>query len=165
MRVSNVLKCKQIFKRQQTLIFMGICIKIALFCLKTSQKAPRGPLGPPRMTKIVFSSCQDMETLCQEKEFLSYLPQEKSWYGLTMGTAAMLDFRALGRRWPSGISGNVKKFKGDNVLDHLKSKNGCSGGVHLGCFWLPYYMTVDRMAEELNFFFSDGEPCYLLLTT
>ena len=41
-----------------------------------------------------------------------------------MGMAAMLDFRALGRRWPSGISGN-----GDNVLYHLKSKNGCSGGA------------------------------------
>ena len=46
-----------------------------------------------------------------------------------MGAAAMLDFRALERRWRSGIFGNVKKFKRDNVLDHLKSKNGCSGGA------------------------------------
>ena len=116
---------------------MEISSKIALFGPKMSQKGPRAPLGPPRMTKIVFSSCQDMETLCQEKEFLSYLPQEKSWYGRTMATAAMLDFRALGRRWPSGISGNVKKFKGDNVLDHLKSKNGCSGGGAPRVFLAP----------------------------
>ena len=39
----------------------------------------------------------------------------------------MLDSWALGRRWPSRISGNVKKSKEDDVLGHLKSKNGCSG--------------------------------------
>ena len=55
-------------------IFLQICPKIGIFCPKMSQKAPRGPLGPPKMTKIVFLSCQDMKTPCWEKEFLSYLP-------------------------------------------------------------------------------------------
>ena len=56
-----------------------------------------------------------------------------------MGTAPMLDFLALGRMWQRGISGNIEKFKGDIVLDHLKSKKRLQWGVHLGCFWLPYY--------------------------
>ena len=34
--------------------FLQLCLKIGIFCPKMSQKAPRGPLGPPKMTKIVF---------------------------------------------------------------------------------------------------------------
>ena len=54
--------------------------KIANFISKRDQKAPRDPLGPLRIIKIIFSSCQDMKTSCQEKEFLSFLPQKKSYY-------------------------------------------------------------------------------------
>ena len=44
------------------------------FVKKRAKRPPgSGPLGPPRMTKIIFSSCQDMKTPCYE-EFSSYLP-------------------------------------------------------------------------------------------
>ena len=65
--------------------------KIALFSPKMSQKALRGPLGPPRMTKIIFSSCQDTKTPCQKKEFLSYLQQKKSQSAHTRCLAAILE--------------------------------------------------------------------------
>ena len=51
-----------------------------------------------------------------------------------MAPAAMLDFRALERRLTTFRSGNVKKIKEDNVMDHLKSRNGCSGGCTRGVF-------------------------------
>ena len=44
------------------------------FLPKNEPKGPQGPIGTPKMTKIVFLSCQDMKTPCWEKEFLSYLP-------------------------------------------------------------------------------------------
>ena len=72
-----VLEYKQIFNKFKTLNFMENWPKIALFSPKMSQKAPRAPLGPPRTMKIVFLSCQDMKTICQKKEFLSYFPQKK----------------------------------------------------------------------------------------
>ena len=49
-------------KRYKTLIFIENSSKSALFGLKTSQNGPRAPLEPPRMTKIIFLSCQDMKT-------------------------------------------------------------------------------------------------------
>ena len=54
--------------------FSGILIKKAVFYLKTSQKAPRDPLGPPKMAKIIVPSNQDMKTQWKKKEFLNYLP-------------------------------------------------------------------------------------------
>ena len=40
---------------------MEKCSKIALFRHKMSQKAPWAPLGPPRLKKIFFPSCQGGE--------------------------------------------------------------------------------------------------------
>ena len=54
--------------------FFGKLLKKAVFGLKTSQKAPRDPLGPPRMAKIIFPIYQDMKTQWKKKEFLNYLP-------------------------------------------------------------------------------------------
>ena len=102
--------------------------KIALFSPKMSQKAPRDPLRPPMTMKIIFLRCQDMKTIWQKKEFLVYLPQKKSWSDQTMRSAAILVFR----RYGSDIHGNLAVeftfFNQYYVLDHLKQKNGCSGG-------------------------------------
>ena len=54
---------KQVLKSKKIWIFLQICPEIALFSPKTSQKAPRDPLGPPRMTKTTFLGSQDIKTL------------------------------------------------------------------------------------------------------
>ena len=50
------------FKAKNCFFFLQICPKVTIFCPKTSQKAPRGPLGPPRMAKIIVPSYQNMQT-------------------------------------------------------------------------------------------------------
>ena len=60
-------------------------------------------------------------------------PIEKWLCDLTMIAVALLDFRALECRWTIFRIWNIKKIKKDNVLDHLKSRNGCSG-LHQGYF-------------------------------
>ena len=110
MRFHNVLKCKHILKIQQILISIGIYIKITLFCSKTSQKAPRATLVRPRTTKSIFSSCQDMKTTFQEKEFLSYLPQEKSWSDHSTLMAAILVFCRFGCRLHGKMIGTQLKI-------------------------------------------------------
>ena len=55
---------KKLLKSYKTLIFMENGSKIALLGPNMSPKGPRAPLGPPKMTKIIFLSCQDMKTPC-----------------------------------------------------------------------------------------------------
>ena len=49
-------------KKLKNLIYLQVCPKIGIFCPKMSQKASRGQLGSPGMTKNIFLGCQDMKT-------------------------------------------------------------------------------------------------------
>ena len=49
-------------KKLKNLEFNRKLLKKARFSPKMAQKAPRDPLGPPSMTKIIVPSCQDMKT-------------------------------------------------------------------------------------------------------
>ena len=120
--------------------------KIALFSPKMSQKAPRDPLGPPMTMKIIFLRCQDMKTIWQKKEFLVYLPQKKSWSDQTMRSAAILVFRRYGCRPHRNLAVEFTFFNQYYVLDHLKQKNGCSGGgVQVNPTEVPLYQVPERL--------------------
>ena len=58
---------------------MEISYKIAHFGSKMSRKDRRAPwvIGTPWMTKIIFSSCQDMKSLWWKKFFFELFPIEK----------------------------------------------------------------------------------------
>ena len=61
-------------KKLKNMEFNWKLLKKARFSPKMAQKAPRDPLGPPGMAKIIVPSCQDMKTQWKKKEFLNYLP-------------------------------------------------------------------------------------------
>ena len=48
------------FKKLKNMEFNRKLLKKARFSPKMAQKAPRDPLGPPSMAKIIVLSCQDM---------------------------------------------------------------------------------------------------------
>ena len=50
------------FKKLKNMEFNRKLLKKARFSPKMAQKAPRDPLGPPSMAKIIVPSCQDMKT-------------------------------------------------------------------------------------------------------
>ena len=77
---------------------MGIGPEVASFDPQMGQKPQRAQWGPPRMTKIIFSSFQDMKTLILEKRIFELSSIQKNWCDHTMAMAAILDFWALGHR-------------------------------------------------------------------
>ena len=61
-------------KKLKNMEFNWKLLKKACFSPKMAQKAPRDPLGPTSMEKIIVPSSQDRKTQWKKKEFLNYLP-------------------------------------------------------------------------------------------
>ena len=66
-----IIAGKQILKILKNMDFSGKFLKKAVFGLITIQKAPRDPLGPPRMAKIIVPSYQDMKAQWKKKEIFN----------------------------------------------------------------------------------------------
>ena len=89
------------------------------------------------MAKKIFFELPGYENPLIEKRIFELSPIEKSWSDHIKRLATILDFGRCGGQPHRNLAVEFTFFNQYYVLDHLKQKNGCSGGVQVNPTEVP----------------------------